>query len=48
MTRASTVRPCKKIFTIIKKQGFQRELVPFGRGLGGQRPPTTPPTIPST
>jgi len=25
---------------IYKNQGFQRELVPFGRGLGGQRPPT--------
>jgi len=29
-----------KITQIILKLGFQRELVLFGRGFGGQRPPT--------
>ena len=28
-----------KITQIILKLGFQRELVPFGRGFGGQSPP---------
>jgi len=33
-------RPYKKITQFILKQGFQRVLAPFGRGVGGQRPPT--------